>query len=431
MPPSRHNSTLSLSPHRQMTAVHAATRPARQDAQLIGLVGMAHLASHFSQLMLAPLFPWLKEAFSVSYAELGFLMTIFFVVSCIVQASSGFVVDRFGPRPVLFAGLALLGCAALGFASSHSYASLAGFAMVAGVGNGVFHPVDYTLLNRKVLPSRLGHAFSVHGITGSLGWALAPAMLGPLAIAFGWRIALVGAALLVFAVLALLAFNRAQLVLDVPAAPLAGSHAAEPVEPSFAFLKLPAVWMCFGFFFFYAMALSGVQLFAPEAARQLHQVPIEWTAICLSVYMVCSACGMVAGGFLAADVARCERIIGIGIGCAAVIGLVIGFAELPAWAVPVLFGAMGLGAGIAGPSRDLIVKRAAPANATGRVYGVVYSGLDIGQAVAPLVFGTLMDHRQPALVWLGIACVQAVLIVNAFNVRKARRSHLAPVAVGA
>jgi MFS transporter, FSR family, fosmidomycin resistance protein len=414
-----------------MTAAHAATRPARQDAQLIGLVGIAHLASHFSQLMLAPLFPWLKEAFSVSYAELGFLMTIFFVVSCIVQASSGFVVDRFGPRPVLFAGLALLGCAALGFASSPSYASLAGCAVIAGVGNGVFHPVDYTLLNRKVQPSRLGHAFSVHGITGSLGWALAPAMLGPLALAFGWRMALVGAALLVFAVLALLAFNRAQLVLDAPVAPLAGSHVAALGEPSFAFLKLPAVWMCFGFFFFYAMALSGVQLFAPEAARQLHQVPIEWTAICLSVYMVCSACGMVAGGFLAADVARCERIIGIGIGCAAVIGLVIGFAELPAWAVPVLFGAMGLGAGIAGPSRDLIVKRASPANATGRVYGVVYSGLDIGQAVAPLVFGTLMDQHQPALVWLGIAVVQAVLIVNAFNVRKARSSHPAPAAVGA
>ncbi|MEP7102088.1 MAG: MFS transporter, partial [Burkholderiales bacterium] len=147
-------------------------RPAREDAQLIGLVGIAHLISHFSQLLLAPLFPWLKDAFAVSYAELGLLMTIFFVVSCIVQASSGFVVDRFGPRPVLFVGLVLLGGAAFGFAGSHSYAMLAVFAVVAGIGNGVFHPVDYTLLNRKVHPSRLGHAFSVHGITGSLGWAL-------------------------------------------------------------------------------------------------------------------------------------------------------------------------------------------------------------------------------------------------------------------
>ncbi|KQW36352.1 MFS transporter [Rhizobacter sp. Root404] len=395
-------------------------RPARQDAQLIGLVGMAHLISHFSQLLLAPLFPWLKDAFTVSYAELGLLMTIFFVVSCIVQAASGFVVDRFGPRPVLFAGLALLGLAAWGFAASHSYWTLALFAVVAGVGNGVFHPVDYTLLNRKVHPSRLGHAFSVHGITGSLGWALAPAMLVPLTLAYGWRVALFCAGALAFVVLAVLWLNRAQLALDLAPAPK--TSATGPAEHSFAFMKLPAVWMCFGFFFFYAAALSGVQLFAPEAARLLHAVPVDWAAMCLTIYMVCSAGGMVAGGFLASDPARCERIIGAGFGAAATIAIVIGFADIPAAAVPVLFGLMGFGAGIAGPSRDLIVKRASPPNATGRVYGVVYSGLDIGQAIAPLVFGTLMDLHHPSLVWLGIAIVQGVLIVNAFNVRGARRT---------
>ena len=409
-----------------MTALAAdmpPPRPAREDAQLIGLVGIAHLISHFSQLLLAPLFPWLKEAFGVGYAELGLLMTIFFLVSCIVQASSGFVVDRFGPRPVLFGGLALLGVAAFGFAASQSYAMLAGFAVVAGIGNGVFHPVDYTLLNRRVHPSRLGHAFSVHGITGSLGWALAPLMLVPLTIAYGWRVALMCAGVLAFAVLALLWLNRAPLALDLPPAPKSNAPAPKRAEHSLAFMKLPAVWMCFGFFFFYAAALSGVQLFAPEAARLLHGVPIDWAAMCLTIYMVCSAGGMVAGGFLAADPARCERVIGVGFGLAATIALVLGFAEIPAFAVPVLFGAMGVGAGIAGPSRDLIVKRAAPPNATGRVYGVVYSGLDIGQAIAPLLFGTLMDMQRPKLVWLGIAIVQGVLIVSAFNVGRARRTR--------
>ncbi len=397
--------------------------PARQDARLIGLVGLAHLVSHFSQLLLAPLFPWLKDAFQASYAELGLLMSIFFVVSCIVQASSGFVVDRFGPRPVLFAGLALLGGAAFGFAASHSYAMLAFFSVVAGIGNGVFHPVDYTLLNHKVHPSRLGHAFSVHGITGSLGWALAPAMLVPLTIAYGWRAALVCAGLFAYAVLVVLWLNRAQLVLDTAPAAKGAARAVDG-EGSLAFLRIPAVWMCFGFFFFYAMALSGVQAFAPEAARLLHDVPVGWAAMCLTIYMVCSAAGMVAGGFLAADPSRCERVIGVGFGVAASIALVIGFVDIPALAVPVLFGLMGAGAGIAGPSRDLIVKRASPPNATGRVYGVVYSGLDIGQAVAPLLFGTLMDLQRPAQVWLGIAIVQGVLIVSAFNVRKARRTNL-------
>ena len=406
-----------------MTALTAeAAPPARQDVALIGLVGLAHSISHFSQLLLPPLFPWLKDAFGVTYIQLGLLMTIFFVVSCIVQAVSGFVVDRFGPRPVLFGGLALLGLAAFGFAASPSYGVMALWTVVAGVGNGVFHPVDFTLLNRKVHPSRLGHAFSTHGITGSLGWALAPAMVVPLAIAYSWRVALASAGVLAFVVLAVLWLNRAQLALETAVARPAADASAS--EGSFDFLKIPAVWMCFAFFFFFAASLSGVQTFAPAAAQQLHGVPVGVTAMCITIYMLCSAAGMVVGGFMAADPERCERIIAAGFSMAACVALLMAFVDIPPLAVPVLFGVMGLGAGVAGPSRDLIVKRAAPPHATGRVYGVVYSGLDIGQAVAPLAYGVLMDHHQPALVWLGIAVVQALFIVNAVNVRNTRRTPL-------
>ncbi|MFZ2295857.1 MAG: MFS transporter [Polaromonas sp.] len=403
--------------------VPASAVPLRHDASVIGLVGLAHLVSHFSQLLLAPLFPWLKAEFHVSYAELGFLMTIFFVVSCAVQALSGFVVDRFGPRPILFGGLALLGIAAFGYAVSTSYWMLAGFAVIGGLGNGVFHPADYTLLNRKVSPSRLGHAYSVHGITGSLGWALAPVLLVGLTFAWSWRAALAVAGVLVFTVLMVLLLNRDKLALKV-AVPSKGQIA---VEGGLDFLKIPAVWMCFTFFFWFAIALSVVQAFAPEAARQLHGVPLPLVAMCLTIYMVCSAGGMVLGGFLAADPTRCERIVGAGIGVAAMTALLLALGSLAAWMVPVLFGVMGFASGIAGPSRDLLVKRSTPENASGRVYGVVYAGLDIGQAVSPLIFGAMMDHGQYRGVLLGLALVQGVLIASAFNVRRVRRTALASV----
>ena len=401
--------------------------PLRADAGVIGLVGIAHLISHYSQLLLAPLFPWLKDAFQVGYTELGFLMTIFFVVSCAVQAGSGFVVDRFGPRPILFGGLALLGLAAFGFAASTSYAMLAAFSVLAGIGNGVFHPVDYTLLNRRVSAPRLGHAYSVHGITGSLGWALAPAMLVPLAIAFSWRVALACAGVLAFAVLLVLLFNRR--LLELPPAPVAAKSVAAQAtgQGSFSFLRIPAVWMCFAFFFFYAVALNVVQAFAPEAARQLHAVPVALAAMCLTVYMVASAGGMVLGGFLAADPSRCERVVGVGFGLAACVAVALAFAHLPGAVVPVLFGVMGFCAGIAGPSRDLLVKRSTPEGSTGRVYGIVYSGLDIGQALSPLLFGMLLDQGRYTAVLLGLAVVQGVLIASAFNVRRVRRTA-APVA---
>jgi FSR family fosmidomycin resistance protein-like MFS transporter len=400
----------------------AGAVPLRADASVIGLVGLAHLISHFSQLLLAPLFPWLKEAFNVSYAQLGFLMTIFFTVSCAVQALSGFVVDRFGPRPILFGGLALIGTAAFGYAISTSYWMLAGFAVLGGIGNGVFHPVDYTLLNRKVSAPRLGHAYSVHGITGSLGWALAPALVVGLTYAWSWRVALAAAGLLAFAVLAVLLLNREKLALKV-LAPAANAGAS---GGNLDFLKIPAVWMCFAFFFWYAIVLSVVQAFAPEAARQLHGMALNLVALCLTVYMLCSAGGMVLGGFLACDPARCERIVGIGFGLAAAVALVLALGSPTAAMVPVLFGLMGFASGIAGPSRDLLVKRSTPENASGRVYGVVYAGLDIGQAVSPLVFGLMMDHGQYRGVLLGLALMQGVLIASAFNVRRVRRTALAP-----
>jgi FSR family fosmidomycin resistance protein-like MFS transporter len=413
----------------------------RADATVMGLVGLAHGFSHFNQLLLPPLFFLLKDALGVGYVELGLLLTIFFVVSCAVQAISGFAVDRWSPRPVLFFGLGLLSVAAFGYATATSYATFAFWAVVAGIGNGVFHPVDYTLLNRKIGERRLGHAFSVHGITGSLGWAAAPAVMVPVALAFGWRAAFVTAGAMGAAIVAVLWWQRRHLALEMAAvaktldaqaaaAKAADARADARGESPFAFLAIPAVWMCFLFFFLYAAVISGVQAFAPEAARLLHDFPAALAAACLTVYMVCNALGMVAGGFLASDPARAEKIVGAGFAAAASIALVVALVAVPAPAVlvPVLFGLMGVAAGTAGPSRDLIVKRAAPPGATGRVYGVVYSGLDIGQALAPLLFGSLLDAHHPAGVWISIAAVQALLIASAFNVRKVRRTSLATAA---
>jgi len=415
----------SNSPTSAAPAASPSSNTLGSDAKLIGLVGLAHAVSHFSQLILAPLFPWLKDAFNVSYVELGAVLTVFFVVSCIVQAASGFIVDKLGPRPVLFVGLGALGLAAFGYALAQSYWMLLLCAVVGGIGNGVFHPVDYTLFNRKVAPTRLGHAYSVHGITGSLGWALAPAFVVPIAIAFSWRVALASAGAVALLVLLVLWIYRSVLSLDAAAVHKAtGQGESAPAGGEFDFLRIPAVWMCFGFFFFYAVVISVVQTFAPVAAGHLHAVPVALVAVCLTVYMVASAAGMVVGGFLASDPSRCERIVGVGFGLAAALALMLAFADFPPIIVPVLFGAMGFVSGVAGPSRDLLVKKSTPPNATGRVYGVVYAGLDIGQAVAPLVFGRLMDHGQYTSVIVGLALVQGVLIASAFNVRRVRRTAL-------
>ena len=389
--------------------------PLRQDVSLIALVGVAHMVSHFSQLLLPPLFPWLKDAFDVSYAQLGFMLTVFFVVSCAVQAAAGFLVDRFGPRPVLYFGLATIALSCFGSALSTSYWMLTFFAGMAGMGNGVFHPVDYTLLNRRVSAHRLGHAYSAHGITGTLGWAIAPALMTGVTLAHSWQAAMAAAGVLCLAVLAVLLLNHRRLHLDLkPAGPSRD-------EGNFEFMRLPAVWLCFVFFFLFATVLGVVQAFAPEASRQLHGIALASVALCLTVYMIGSACGMVVGGFLIQDPRRSDKVVALAFIVAAAVALILAFSPMPDWLVPVMFAVMGFASGTAGPSRDLLVKQSTPVNATGRVYGVVYGGLDVGQAVTPLIFGLLMDHGHFRGVLIGLALVQCCLIFSAFKLRSVSR----------
>ncbi len=398
---------------------------ARVDRRVITVISVAHGVSHFCHLLLAPLFPWLKVEFGLSYAELGLLMTVFFVVSGIGQAASGFVVDRIGALPVLLVSIALFVLAACGLAMSTGYAGLLGFSMLAGLGNAAFHPIDFSILNARVHVSRLGKAYAAHGVSGSLGWALAPVFLVGIAGIAGWREALFAAAGLAAIVWLVIWRNRDVLAVQVHRA--AAGSATGGSEGPFDFLRLPAVWFSFLFFLTATFALSGVQSFGPEAARSLHAVPVAWVAMCLTTYMLASAAGSVAGGYLAADPSRAERIIGIGFAIAALSALVLAMASWPAWMVPLMFVLMGFGAGLAGPSRDLLIKRATPPGATGRVYGTVYSGLDVGLALGPAVFGLMMDNGHPTWVWLTIALFQASLIVSAFNIGRLTRRPAALV----
>jgi MFS family permease len=390
---------------------------AGRERATIALVGLAHGSSHFFHLSLAPLFPWLKTAFALSYAELGLLVTVFFVVSAVGQALSGFLVDRIGAWPVMMAALSTFVLAALVLAGASGYAGLMAGAVLCGVGNAPFHPVDYSILNARVGPARLGKAYAVHGVSGSLGWAAAPALLAGTAQWLGWRAAFVCAALVALAVLGAVWRWRAlmQGVGGVPRS-AAPQLAAASADSTFGFLRLPAVWMSFGFFFAWAAALGGVLTFGPEAARQLHALPVGWVASCVTVFMLGSAAGMLAGGLLLTRPERAPQVVAVSLGVSAALALLVGVTDWPAWTVPVLFALMGLGMGLAGPSRDLLVKRATPAGATGRVYGMVYSGLDIGMSLSPSLFGLMMDAGRFGLVWAGIAAFQLLLIGSALNI---------------
>ena len=395
----------------------------RQDATVISLVGFAHATSHFFHFVMPSLFPWLMRDFGLSFTQAGAAMTVFFVVSGIGQAAAGFVVDRVGAFRVLCGGVTLLALSGLVFASVQSYPMLLAAAGMAGLGNSVFHPADYTLLNRKVSTSRLGHAFSAHGLSGSLGWAASPVFVVAVAETAGWRAAGIGAAIVGMLALAFLLLNRR--VLEDQAIAQA-QEAARRRGGSFGFLGVGAVWMCFFFFLVVVMAFGALQNFAPTILERTYGLPLGVATSGLTAYLLGSAAGITAGGFFASQGERQDRLVAGALVVAAACATTLASASVPGWTVVALMGLMGMGAGFSNPSRDILVRRAATASfgagAYGRVYGFVYSGIDAGLALAPLAFGPLMDAGRYTLVLWGVATLQSTAILAALAVGWRSRS---------
>lgn len=401
----------SITPHA------AAPVSLKSDATIISLVGFAHGTSHFFHLMLPPLFPWFMNEFGLGYAQVGVLMTVFFVVSGIGQAIAGIWVDKFGAHRVLCAGVGMLACSGVLVSVAPSFAALMVAAAVAGMGNSVFHPADFALLAKRVSPPRMGHAFSTHGISGNLGWAIAPIFMTAIASEAGWRAAGFGAALIGAGSLALLIWKRGllqyQLRQEAHISPLDGVP-APPTRSTWSFLREPMVWFAFAFFFFSTFGFGALQNFAPPLLRELFGLSLASSTSALSIYLLGGSAGLILGGFLAKPGNQHERYVMGAFSSGVALALALALLPMPVWLVLPTMALMGFGVGIAGPSRDLLVRAATKARlgegAFGRVYGMVYSGLDVGLAVSPIAFGMLLDGHLYSMVFIGVAVTLACAI---------------------
>jgi FSR family fosmidomycin resistance protein-like MFS transporter len=397
----------------------------RRDVKVIGLIGSAHCLSHFFQLVLPPLFPLLKAEFDVSYTTLGALVSVFYVASGLCQFGAGFAVDRFGARPVLLGGIGLLAGGALVAGFMPDVFWLFPLAFIMGVGNGVFHPADFAVLNANVALRRLGHAYSMHGIGGSLGYALAPVVSYGLGSMIGWRHALVVLGAVGLVALAALATQRHALA----------SRAHDAVVPrhtlagSLELFRQKAIVLCFLYFAVLTLATVGIQTFAGTALNAAYGVPMALATSALTAYLLGSTTGILAGGFLAAHTAHHDRVAASGLFAGGALMLLVGAVPAAANLAIALFAVTGFVLGATGPSRDMIVRGATPPGASGRVYGFVYSGLDLGATIAPIAVGTLLDHGEPRAAFVAVAMCLFLAIGTVLQVRRSAAGRV--VAAGA
>jgi len=378
--------------------------------RIVGAVSAAHFVSHYYILLLAPLLPFVRAEYGVSYTEIGVALAAFNVVSTVLQTPVGFLVDWLGARILLIAGLAI-GAAAFTIAGlvDSFWVMVAMFAL-AGVGNTVYHPADYALLSRHVPADRIGQVFSVHTFAGMLGSAVAPASLLMMQSLWGWRGAFIGAGVLGFAV--------AGVLLALPdnpdgKIPVAAPRADSDSTPAGWRLLLSApILLNLVFFVLLAMMSGGVYNYSVVALGALYGTAVTTANIALSGNLLLAAAGVLAGGVLVGRTKRHGLVAALGLAAIGLIVTLIANVDLGTLPLIAAMTVSGFFFGVIMPSRDMIVREVTPPGSFGKVFGFVTTGFNIGGIVSPLIFGAIMDHGSPRLVFLGVAAFSLIAILT-------------------
>ena len=377
--------------------------------RVVGAVSAAHFMSHYYIIALAPLMPFVRDEYQVTYTEIGLAFAVFNIVTAVFQTPAGFLVDRLGARALLILGLAIGATTFVTAGLVDSFWVMIAMFAIAGMGNTVYHPADYALLSQHVPSDRIGQAFSLHTFAGMLGSAVAPASLLVMQNSWGWRGAFIGTGLLGFAVALLLLLVRDR---STATAKTSARLASDSFDGGWRLLLSGPILLNLAFFILLAMMSSGLYNYSVVALGALYGTPVTTANAALTGNLLLSAAGVLVGGLLVTRTKRHNLVATLGLIAMALSVVLVALVDLSSLALIAAMSLAGLFSGVIMPSRDMIVREVTPPGSFGKVFGFVTTGFNIGGIVSPLIFGAVMDHGSPRLVFLLVAAFTLLGIVT-------------------
>jgi len=377
--------------------------------RVVGAVSAAHFMSHYYIILLAPLMPFVRDEYQVTYTEIGLAFAVFNIVTGVFQTPAGFLVDRLGARALLILGLAIGATSFVTAGLVDSFWVMIAMFGIAGMGNTVYHPADYTLLSQHVPADRIGQAFSLHTFAGMLGSAVAPASLLMMQSSWGWRGAFVGAAVFGFAVALLLLLVRDG---TTPTANAGTRPPSDSSDTGWRLLLSAPILLNLAFFILLAMMSGGLYNYSVVALGALYGTPVTTANVALTGNLLLSAAGVLVGGLLVTRTKRHSLVATLGLTAMALSVVLVAVVDLDSLALIAAMSLAGLFSGVIMPSRDMIVREVTPPGSFGKVFGFVTTGFNIGGIVSPLIFGAVMDHGSPRMVFLLVVAFTLLGIVT-------------------
>ena len=403
----------------------AAAIGLKQDVRVVGILSGGHFMSHYYTMMLPPLFPLLHDDLGVSYALLGLLLSLKSLASGGTQLPAGILVDRFGARKILIFGFSMILVSYLFVSMSASFWMIALAFMLAGVGNAVFHPADYSIMNQTVRASRMGRSFSAHTFAGHIGSALAPVVILFLVAALGWdwREAILASVVVgLFIIFGI--FSQWNHIHEgaaqsgkqgtARAASAEGGGELTTWQSIMQILASKPMLFLFLFFSMQSLGSGGFKNFAVAGLVTLHGTSLSAAGGALTGFLFASAFGVLVGGVLADYDKRHARTASVALFVTAVISLLVGAVDMHYALLVFFFTLAGLFQGVIRPARDMMIRAASPKGSVGKAFGFVFSGQAIGGSISPVVFGAMIDLGAPEWVFFASAlflllCILAVL----------------------